>query len=203
MEVGSMKYRIWITAAAFAALTLAVSGAASAQDTRPSVAATGLPAPSGEVWLFAPGVATEIKVQLFDERGEIDEEALAELDEAFRCRRTGETRAVSPQLYVLLSHVYDHFGQRRIELVSGFRNQRNEGSRHFHASAMDIRVPGVSVRELAEFAERLDTSDGPNLGIGRYPRDGWVHIDIRAPGEPSYRWVQINGRQRQLRRPSS
>lgn len=162
-----------------------------------------LPAPSGEVWLHAPGLGEGVQVQLLDEAGEVDEAALAQLDEVFRCRRSGDVRAVSPQLLMLLSHVYDHFGQQQIELISGFRNQRNEGSRHFHASAMDIRVPGVSVRELAEFAETLDTDATPNLGIGRYPRDGFVHIDIRAPGEPSYRWVQIRGRHRQLQRPDS
>jgi hypothetical protein len=195
-----MKQGIRIPAAAAAFCLVAFAAqTVSAEDVR----AIALPQPSGELWVYAPGLGQEVRVQLFDERGDIDEAALAELDEVFRCRRTDEIRAVSPQLYVLLSHVSDHFGNKRIELVSGFRNQRNEGSRHFHASAMDIRVPGVSVRELAEFAERLDTDRGPNLGIGRYPRDGWVHIDIRAPGEPSYRWVQINGRQRQLRRPSS
>jgi hypothetical protein len=27
------------------------------------------------------------------------------------------------------------------------------------------------------------------MGIGKYPRGGFVHIDFRAPGEPSYRWT--------------
>ena len=27
------------------------------------------------------------------------------------------------------------------------------------------------------------------MGIGLYPRDGFVHIDFRAPGQPSYRWT--------------
>ena len=195
-----MKQGIRILAAASAAVCVALTAVAAVADDEPT---SDLPKPSGEIWIHAPGVGEEVRVRLFDDDGAIDDEALAELDELFRCRRTGEARAVSPQLYELLSHVYDHFGQQRIELVSGFRNQRNQGSRHAHASAMDLRVPGVSVRELAEFAEGLDRDDGPNLGIGRYPRSGFVHIDIRAPGEPSYRWVEINGRHRQLRRPSS
>ncbi len=163
----------------------------------------GLPEPSGEIWVHAPGVGAEAHVELFDEDGDFDDEALAELDEVFECRRSGDSRAVHPQLLILLSHVYDHFGGERIELVSGFRNQQNEGSRHFHASAMDLRVGDASVREIAEFAEELDTDEGPNLGIGRYPRSGFVHIDIRAPGEPSYRWVQIGNRHRQLQIPDS
>jgi len=121
---------------------------------------------------------------------EFDEKALAELDHVFRCKRTGETRAVDPRLYVTLSVIYDHFGGKRIDLVSGFRYQRQEGSRHFHAAAMDIVVPGVSMRDLRDYAESLDTG---GMGIGIYPRAGFVHVDWRAPGEPSYRWVDKSG----------
>lgn len=117
---------------------------------------------------------------------EFDDEALAQLDQVFRCKRTGEVRAVNPRLYETLSVISDHFGGKRIELISGFRFQREEGSRHYHASAMDIRIPGVSIRELRKFAESLDTG---GMGIGLYPRANFVHIDWRAPGEPSYRWV--------------
>lgn len=163
----------------------------------------GLPKPSGEIRVEAPALGKEAEVELFDEEGELDDEALAELDEVFQCRRSGEKRAVRPELLVLLSHIYDRFDGEKVELVSGFREQQNEGSRHYHASAMDLRVDDVSVRELAEFAETLDTEEGPNLGIGRYPRSGFVHVDIRAPGEPSYRWVQVGNRHRALGIPDS
>ncbi len=119
-----------------------------------------------------------------------DDQALAALDRIFRCKRTGEMRAVDPRLYQTLSTIYDHFGGKRIELISGFRFQREEGSRHYHASAMDIRIPGVSLRELRDFADSLDTG---GMGIGIYPRAGWVHVDWRAPGEPSYRWTDRSG----------
>lgn len=152
---------------------------------RASLRAEPLPTPSGDVWLYAVNQREEIKVNIFDGEGELDDSVLAELDRGFRCRRTQEERAVDPRLFVILSIIYDHFGQRRIELVSGFRFQQNEGSRHFHASAMDIRIPGVSAKELYEFAESLD---GGGMGIGIYPRDGFVHIDFRAPGAGSYRW---------------
>jgi uncharacterized protein YcbK (DUF882 family) len=117
---------------------------------------------------------------------EFDDEALAQLDQVFRCKRTGEVRAINPRLYQTLSVIYTHFGGKRIELISGFRFQREEGSRHFHGSAMDIRIPGVSIYELRKFAESLDTG---GMGIGIYPRANFVHVDWRAPGEPSFRWV--------------
>jgi uncharacterized protein YcbK (DUF882 family) len=149
-----------------------------------------LPRPSGEIWLFSANLGEEIKVKLYDEDGEFDDAALARLDRAFRCRRTGEARAVDPRLYEILSLMQDHFGKRRIDLVSGFRFQQNEGSRHYHASAMDIRIAGVTSREIYEYAESLDAG---GMGIGIYPTSGFVHVDFRAPGEPSYRWTDHGG----------
>ncbi len=149
-----------------------------------------LPKPSGDIHIWAVNFREEIKVNIYDAEGNFDDAALAALDEGFRCRRTKDHRAVDPRLYEALSIIYDHFGQKRIELVSGFRFQRNEGSRHFHASAMDIRIPGVSAKKLYQFAETLDAG---GMGIGIYPRSGFVHIDYRAPGEPSYRWTDRSG----------
>jgi uncharacterized protein YcbK (DUF882 family) len=152
-----------------------------------------LPTPSGDIVLVAVNFREEVAIHIYQEDGVLDESALAALDQTFRCRRTREQRAVDPRLYEILSIIYDRFGRRPIELVSGFRFQRNEGSRHYHASAMDIRIPGVSTRELYEFAESLDTG---GMGIGIYPESGFVHIDFRAPGEKSYRWIDRSGKSR-------
>ena len=150
-----------------------------------------LPRPSGDIWIYSVNSREEIKVNIYDQNGEKDPEAMAQLDHVFRCRRSGEERAVDPRLYEILSIIYDEFGQQRIELVSGFRNQPNQGSRHYHASAMDIRIPGVSVNELYKFANGLDLG---GMGIGKYPTSGFVHVDWRAPGEKSYRWTDYSGR---------
>jgi len=147
--------------------------------------------PSGWVHVTHPGLHEEVKVNIYKADGSLDESALAALDSVFRCRRTKETRAVDPRLYEVLSMIYDHFGQRPVQLASGFRYQRNEGSRHFHASAMDVTVKGVSYRDMYAFASTLDRG---GMGIGQYPRDGFVHIDFRAPGEPSYRWTDTGSK---------
>ncbi len=145
-----------------------------------------LPKPTGELWLYAENFREEVKLNIYNDDGSINQSALASLDHTFRCKRTQEERAVDPRLYETLSMIQDHFGGKKVILTSGFRFQRNEGSRHFHASAMDIRIDGVSNRELYQFAESLDTG---GMGIGIYPRSGFVHVDFRAPGEPSYRWT--------------
>lgn len=149
-----------------------------------------LPEASGDVWLWSENFKEEVRVNIYNDDGSFNDEALAALDHLFRCRRTREQRAVDPRLYEVLSIIQDHFNGERVTLVSGFRFQRNEGSRHYHASAMDIRIPGVSMRELYKVADSLDRG---GMGIGRYPRSGFVHIDFRAPGAPSYRWTDRSG----------
>jgi len=146
--------------------------------------------PSGDVWLRAENLAEEIRINIYKEDGSINEASLAKLDELFRCRQTGEVRAVREELYEQLSRIYDHFGGKRVDLGSGFRFAERSSSRHFHASAMDIRIQGVSIRDMYAYAESLD---GGNMGIGLYPNSGFIHVDFRAQGEPSYRWTDRSG----------
>lgn len=146
--------------------------------------------PSGDVWLRSENLDEEVQINIYKPDGSFDDAALAKLDELFRCRATGEVRAVRPELYEHLSRIYDHFGGKRIVLVSGFRFNERDSSRHFHASAMDIKIQGVSIREMYRYAESLD---GGGMGIGIYPNSGFIHVDLRAPGDPSYRWTDWSG----------
>jgi uncharacterized protein YcbK (DUF882 family) len=146
--------------------------------------------PSGDVWVHAENLGEEVKLNIYNPDGTFDDAALAKLDDLFRCVKTGEVRAVRPELYEQLSRIYDHFEGKRIELVSGFRFAERNSSRHYHASAMDIRVADTSIREVYAFAESLDTG---HMGIGIYPTTQFIHVDFRAPGEPSYRWTDLSG----------
>jgi uncharacterized protein YcbK (DUF882 family) len=139
--------------------------------------------PSGHIELYAVNFREELEVDLYKEDGSFDEDSLDKLNHMLRCKRTDTEKAIDPRLYEILSRVYDRF-QRRIELVSGFRNQKRTSSFHFHGSASDIRIPGISDKELHKFVQTLDTG---GMGIGIYPRAGFIHVDIRP--EPSYRWT--------------
>ena len=143
--------------------------------------------PSGHVVLTSVNFAGErIDVQLYAADGSFDVDALDTLNHAFRCRRTGTEKAIDPRLFEMLSRIYDRF-ERPLELVSGFRNQERVTSFHFHGSASDIRITGVSERELHRFVTSLDAG---GMGIGLYPRAGFVHVDIRP--EASYRWTDYS-----------
>ena len=143
--------------------------------------------PTGHLVVTAVNFSRETAdVQLYKPDGSFDPDALDQLNHVFRCRRTQTEKAIEPHLFEMLSRIYEHFG-KPLELVSGFRNQERVTSFHFHGSASDIRIPGVSEHELHKFVTSLDAG---GMGIGLYPRAGFVHVDIRP--EASYRWTDYS-----------
>src|ERR1051325_2065218 len=151
--------------------------------------------PSGDVWIFAENLGEEFHGNIYKPDGSFDDAALARLDALWRDTKTGDGRAGRAELYEHLSRICDRFPDHRVDLVSGFRFHERDSSRHFHASAMDIRIKEVSIRELYDFAQTLDVgveNEGA-LGIGIYPNSQFIHLDFRAPGEPSYRWTDWSG----------
>jgi uncharacterized protein YcbK (DUF882 family) len=145
------------------------------------------PPPSGNLYLHRPIEGDSLKVNIFNPDGSYNERAIKAASHMLRCRRSSTEKPMEPRLLAILSHVFDHFGERRIDIVSGFRNQRKTSSYHYKGSASDIRVDGVSAKRLKDYVESLDSG---GLGIGIYPITGFVHIDVRPP--PSYRWIDYS-----------
>lgn len=113
----------------------------------------------------------------------------------FRCRDGSDVVMIDESLVVLLQCIREHFG-KPITITSGYRtgthNTAVGGSRssqHLLGKAADIQVAGVSVEDVAAYAEKLLPGWG---GVGRYPvkagrAKGWVHVDTR-PNKS--RWTQ-------------
>ncbi len=142
------------------------------------------PPPSGNLHLFNPFRGESIKINIFNGDGSYNVDALKALSHFLRCKRTDTETQMEPRLFAILSHVYDHFGERRLEVTSGYRNQRHTTSNHYRGSATDFMVQGISPRKIRSFLETLDSG---GMGIGLYPTSGFVHVDVRPP--PSYRWI--------------
>jgi len=145
--------------------------------------ATPPPPPTGKLRVYSLAAREEIEVNIYNEDGSYNVEALSQVSHTLRCKRTDTEKDIEPRLVTVLSHIYDKFG-KRLEIVSGFRNQRRTSSHHFTGTAADIRVPGVKPTKLRAFVESLDAG---GMGVGLYPRTGFVHVDMRPP--PSYRWI--------------
>ena len=106
----------------------------------------------------------------------------------FRCRDGSDPVFIDSALVELLEQLRTHFG-KPVSITSAYRtpahNAKAGGARfsqHLYGRAADIRVPGVSVEDIAACAERLLPGRG---GVGRYPAKagraaGWVHVDTRV-----------------------
>jgi hypothetical protein len=106
---------------------------------------------------------------------------------------SGASHPIEARLISLLGIVSNHFGSRKIEVVSGFRpytpTQYTAHSNHNHGKAVDFRVVGVPNEVVRDFCRTLK-----NVGCGYYPNSTFVHMDVREqaafwidyakPGEP-------------------
>lgn len=111
----------------------------------------------------------------------------------FRCRDGTDTILVDEALTVVLQCIRENFG-KPVTITSGYRTEHynnvtlpakgiktSRNSQHLLGRAADIRVAGVSVEDVAAYAESLMPDWG---GVGRYPvkagrATGWVHVDTR------------------------
>jgi len=120
-----------------------------------------------------------------DDQGRYDSEALATIDHIFRCHGGQEEFPISLKLIELLDHIQDHYGAKEVKVVSGYRspqynaNLRRRSRRvareslHMEGMAADILIPGVTIRELRDYARSLQAG-----GVGYYGRRAFIHVDV-------------------------
>lgn len=104
----------------------------------------------------------------------------------FACKDGSDQIFISPELVDVLQKIRDHFG-KAVTINSAYRtpsHNKKEGgathSQHLYGTAADIKVSGVSPKDVARYAETLLTGRG---GIGIYST--FTHIDVR---EVKSRW---------------
>jgi uncharacterized protein YcbK (DUF882 family) len=114
-----------------------------------------------------------------------DPAALGKLNRFLRDHRDGSVHEIDP---VVLDFLYDLSRRLQvtgpIDIVCGYRSQRSNAllrarssgvakrSLHLEGKALDIRVPGRSVKSVARAALALNRG-----GVGRYSKSNFVHID--------------------------
>lgn len=99
----------------------------------------------------------------------------------FACKDGSDVIFVAPELVEVLQKIRNHFG-KAVVINSGYRtptyNSKVGGatySQHCYGTAADIKISGVSPKEVAEYAETLMPDKG---GIGIYST--FTHVDVRA-----------------------
>lgn len=150
------------------------------------------PKTPGVVHVKRLATTEEADVRILDKKGKVQPTALKSFEKIMRSP-SGAAHPIEPRLLALLTTVSNHFGSRKIEIVSGFRpftpTQYTPHSNHNHGKAIDFRVVGVPNEAVRDFCRTLK-----NTGCGYYPNSVFVHMDVRdasafwidysKPGEP-------------------
>ncbi len=102
-----------------------------------------------------------------------------------RDRHTNEVESVDPKLLDALYELQIKLGAGKpLHVLSGYRSPETNAalrqksrkvakhSYHMLGKAVDVWIPGVSVRELRRAAVNLKAG-----GVGYYPRSGFIHLD--------------------------
>jgi len=113
-------------------------------------------------------------------------EALSDLNHFLRDHYTGLVGRMDPGLYDILHSLRSSLGARApYHIISGYRsphtNERLRTTRgggvarrslHMDGKAVDIRIPGVPLKELRDAALELKRG-----GVGYYPGSDFIHVD--------------------------
>lgn len=159
-----------------------------------SVTYAAKPKTPGVVHMKRLGSTEELDLKLADRSGRVTPATLKAFEKMLRST-AGASHPIEPRLISLLGIVSNHFGSRKIEVVSGFRpyssTQYTQHSNHNHGRAIDFRVVGVPNEAVRDFCRTLRST-----GCGYYPNSTFVHMDVREssafwidyakPGEPPH-----------------
>jgi uncharacterized protein YcbK (DUF882 family) len=118
--------------------------------------------------------------------GKYDKAALKELNYIFRDHYNGAVRKMDPRLFDFLYSIQQKLQCKEpFNLISGYRSpatnrklrKQKKGvarrSLHIKGKAADIRIPGLSIKEIRKVAYELYGG-----GVGYYPRSNFVHVDV-------------------------
>lgn len=114
------------------------------------------------------------------------------LGEFFRCRGFAVRAALDPRLIETVLGAAEEFDSRRVRIVSAFRSPKfndalakkgrrvAQESKHTRGEAIDFGLAGVKAAAIGKWL--WDSFEG---GVGTYPDDDFVHIDVG----PKRRWT--------------
>lgn len=129
----------------------------------------------------------ELDLRITDRSGKVAPATLKSFEKMLRSP-AGASHPIEGRLISLLGVVSNHFGSRKIEVVSGFRpytpTQYTAHSNHNHGKAVDFKVVGVPNEAVRDFCRTLR-----NVGCGYYPNSTFVHMDVR---EASAFWIDFS-----------
>jgi uncharacterized protein YcbK (DUF882 family) len=139
--------------------------------------------PEGRPTLVLEMIHTQERIELapLREDGGFTAEDLALATHALRDPRNDEECDADERVLDIVYQIEIKFHAKAVRVVSAYRGPRYHHSRHGVGRALDLVVPGTRDEEVAKFARSIGF-----VGVGVYPRSGFVHVDSRSR---SYFWV--------------
>jgi uncharacterized protein YcbK (DUF882 family) len=119
-------------------------------------------------------------------RGQYLSDGLEEINHILRDHRSGEIARIDPELLDLLHVLHGKLPAKGpFHVISGYRSPATNAqlrsqssgvakkSLHMKGMAIDIRLPGVELKELRRAAVQLRGG-----GVGYYAKSNFVHVDV-------------------------
>ncbi len=165
------------------------------RETVPETVEKGLAGEPSPVNLGGDGVVKfyhqwnkeTLEIRYRDTSGRYIPEALNRIKHLFRCRMTGREIDAPAKLIELMDIIQEKAGGQTITIICGYRSPEMNGtlaansdgvaqkSLHMKGWATDIRIDGVRTSALRDIAKAVKAG-----GVGYYPADGFVHVDVGA-----------------------
>lgn len=163
------------------ALALPAAAAAIALPALPAEAAL----PVREISLRHRHTGEQVRRMVYYENGRYVPETMREISHVLRDWRNGQVKAYDPRLLDLLFALQKKLGTREpFDIICGYRSPQTNAmlrrttrgvarnSLHLKAMAIDLAMPGRSLRAVRDAARQLKMG-----GVGYYASSGFVHVD--------------------------
>jgi uncharacterized protein YcbK (DUF882 family) len=164
-------------------LSLGLGAAAATLVSNPLEAAIR-PMPERALHLYNTHTGEQVKA-VYWSKGRYVPEALRAANRVLRDHRSGDVHPMDPHVLDLIAAVHRKFGGKgAVHIISGYRSPATNAllaastdgvaghSLHMEGKAVDIRIPGHSVRQIGRAAMSLRSG-----GVGIYPASDFVHVD--------------------------
>lgn len=141
--------------------------------------------PERALSLYNTHTGEKLSRLVYWQRGSYLDESLRDINYLLRDHRTDETiRIDAGTLDIMFALRKKHAIDKPFEIISGFRSAASnqllrksssgvaKTSFHTLGQAVDLRLPGVPLRQLHSSAVQMQRG-----GVGYYPRSDFIHID--------------------------
>ncbi|HEY0837757.1 MAG TPA: DUF882 domain-containing protein [Azospirillum sp.] len=166
-------------------LRLGIGAAAAATILQPAESLAMIKAPPRQLSMLNLHTGERISAEYWS-KGRYVRSAVQAISRVLRDHRTGAVHAIDPKLLDVLHQIHRRTGGRGpLHIISGYRSPESNAalreadgdgvaqfSYHMQGKAIDLRVPGMPLRQLHKLALGMRAG-----GVGYYPHSNFVHID--------------------------